>query len=391
MTRTEARYDVDQSVDPARDAFVAGRDLYIGLDGVGQDADVPTLSTAHTDHYVRHRPIFVQYLNPEILACYGYDIVAADNRSLLTRALQATRLAVLATNDCLILPASYFFEIPHFDVFLNQIDDLLIAGQICYTASLSDLTIYEEAKADEYRDDPHNRYRLDHSLVLRRGESLAWRPRRGRSTAIDIGAGWRSAIMPDGDLGSLLRSTRPRQGHRPGRAIERALITIPDRLEGRAFIGRFVRPAIPFGLTRQNSAHMDLFLSRAYLGSYLSDLDAMMLVDFRFGDLSCGVSSILSEPSVRLLSARRLELVLRWLSVDVFIREIATWADLLELRSAPEFDVVALEALGRTSTARLSKSISRARRLAELTAAHSLGQAKRNVEVVANELLRMTS
>jgi transcriptional regulator with XRE-family HTH domain len=41
-------------------------------------------------HDARSRPVFVQYLNPEVLGCYGLRILGSDNRVLLASAIRST-------------------------------------------------------------------------------------------------------------------------------------------------------------------------------------------------------------------------------------------------------------------------------------------------------------
>jgi hypothetical protein len=216
---------------------------------------------------------------------------------------------------------------------------------------------------------------------------MAWLPRQSKSTATDIATSWCHAVTPEGELRSVVRATARQFSGQRRASAEQALISVPERLDGRAFVGRFVRHLVPCALTQANSTHIDLFLSKAYLASYLADLDAMMLVDFHFGDLSCGVGHLLPGRTGLLVSARRIELVLKWLYIDEYIHRIATWMDLLSLRSEPEFDVVMLEAYSGRSTTRISQAVSRARRSTIVTVAGDLIQAKRNVEVVANLLL----
>lgn len=355
-----------QAVTSARDAYVAGRDLYLG----GQP---PQCS------YDRARPVFLQYLNPEILHCYGFPIRRGRPQVSTAQALHATRLAVLATDANLVIPASYLFEVPGIPRLLHRLRDLVSLRQVAYCAPVRDVTRYGERKAAEYRADADNPYATSSSLAI--AEELVWRPRGTCSTATDIARRWETALEPAGELGDLVASLARHwpPGHRGPGAELRA---VPERLSEQAFLSRFIAEVIPVRPWPEELTHIGWFVSRAYLSSYLRDLDALVLVDLPFGDLSCGVEH---EPGISSVSARALDLVLAWLGLAGFVHSTASWADLLSLRSSAEFGSIAVASQHPGRIEDLRRAVVRTR-ASRSTCAKSLHEAETAVRNAADVL-----
>ncbi|GAB4050167.1 hypothetical protein GCM10028775_21360 [Catellatospora paridis] len=360
-----------QIAEASRDAFTAGRDLHLTFGS-------PGILPQHASN-LRVRPIFIQYLNPEVLACYG---IGRAEPSVLPRALHATRLAVLATEGHLILPASYLFEVPCMPRFLSNVSALIEARVLRYSSHLSDLNEYVQHKASEYRADSINPYtgRFAKGSLAR----IAWQPRYAADTASDIAREWDSALT-QGLLTPLLTSITARE---PSRALqsERSLREVPNRLAGQAFIGRFVRDSLPFRINPHERTKIDHFLSRAYLCSYLSDLDANLLSEFSFGQLTCGVERTTEEFAGRVLSAHLIDLTLKWLRIYEYIHKVASWPELLLLRDTPEFALVMTKAFGASSELRIAAVRANQRRRQER--ATTFQDVLASVEGVATELAR---
>ncbi|PSL56494.1 hypothetical protein B0I31_103243 [Saccharothrix carnea] len=356
-----------QVVTTARDAYVAGRDIY--LNGA-RPAD---------PLYDRSRPVFVQYLNPEILHCYGFPLRRGESQLTTGQALYATRLAVLATDANLVMPASYLFEVPGIPRLLELLRGLVALQQVAYCAPVPDVVRYGEQKAAEYRADPQNPYVTPTSLAI--AQDLVWSPRGAGSTADHIARRWDAALSRDGELArlaaSLARHWPP--GHREPEGELRA---VPERLGEQAFVTRFVARAIPARPRPEELARIGWFVSRAYLSSYLHDLDAIILRDFPFGGLSCGVEH---DPGVSAVSARSLDLALQWLGLAEFIHVTASWAELVQLRSNPEFGSIAVASQSSDRMEGLRRAVvrSRASRPAEVK---SLAQAESAVRIAADSL-----
>ncbi|MEU4553807.1 hypothetical protein [Micromonospora violae] len=371
-----------QDVSARRDGYVAGRDLHLHV--AGQQLSLYSEERFATPlTYDRARPIFVQYLNPEIRSCYGRSETTRFTEADLAQALHATRLAVLATDEELILPASYLFEVPDLSVFLTRIRSLVVRGVIHYSSHIAQLDSYVEHKAVEYRGDTRNPYELTPHRRLTDG--LVWRPRYAQNTATDIGQSWGTALQTGGDLVTMLTSIARRWPTKAG-DVETRLHEVPERLDGQAFIGRFVRATVPVTLGAEERARIDMFLSREYLASYLRDLDAAIVADFDFGDFSCGIRQMRAALADRVLSARSFDLGLRWLGIYDFVHRTAHWPELLSLRSTPEFGTVATATQHPVLRARLREAVIRGRKSVRFQNAATIQQALTVVAVVANKL-----
>jgi hypothetical protein len=252
---------VEQLIFARRDAFAAARDLYLTV--VLNSLSIGPLDGERT--YNRDRSVFVQYLNPEILACYGLEINGAHAGIIQLNAIRATRLAVLATDHHLIIPLSYMFEIAWINNFIRSIEPLVINGLVQYASSVPDLSDYRDIKVNEYRRDSLNPYSNFNPRRIVAHDHLIWAPRPGRSTAVDIGERWRKALSPKGDLHTLVRSTAIRQRRTQAR-VERILVKTPERLEGQAFIKRFVQQILPTEITAIDSSTLAFLLSKRISG-----------------------------------------------------------------------------------------------------------------------------
>ncbi|MFG2018737.1 hypothetical protein [Actinomadura geliboluensis] len=374
-----------QQVWARRDAFVAARDIYVTAVLGSASQPIPAAGSACK----RERPLFVQYTNPEILACYGIDVGGRHAALTLAQALDATRLALLLTERHLLIPASYIFEIPWYPIFLGCIEPLVRAGALRYVAPVSDLADYREMKVHEYRRDRHNPYRHTGLRGICADPDFLWAPRHGGGTAAGIGELWRAALQPGGELHCVARGTA-RRWHRPRGRAERLLARTPERLEGQAFIARFVEPTLPVPLSPAESTSLAFFLSRAYLRSYLLDLDAAILADLPAGDLTCGLSHRSADMDGRLPSARRLDTVLHWLGVADFVHRGAGWDELLRLRSLPAFGLVIDRAYDEASLDALRFAVLAVRGSRGFRLARTYAEAKSNVQAVAGTMADFT-
>jgi len=364
-----------QAVSTTRDAYVAGRDMYFN----GASAH-----EAEHSPYDRNRPVFVQYLNPEILSYYGYPVRPDTAQLSIDNALHATRLAVLATDANLVIPASYLFEVPGIATVLSRLGGLVSLDQVSYCSPVRDIAWYGERKVAEYRGDPRNPYTADAVPAI--AKDLGWCPRRSISTARDIGSQWNDALGDRGELGDIRDSLSAHWPVGVGEP-ERELRAVPDRLAGQAFIGRFVRGVIPVEVRPDELCRIDLFLSKVYLLSYLDDLDAMILHNFHFGDLSCGLRSGGGRVRGRVVSARSLDRVLGWLGLKCFVHHLASWSDLVRLRSSAEFGTLATASQDSGGVERLRRAVVRSRRfMAGEPEVRSVEQAEFVVGLVAGSL-----
>ncbi|WP_214412232.1 hypothetical protein [Sphaerisporangium fuscum] len=367
-----------QHVAARRDAYVAGRDLHVNVTWPARPDDGQA--------YRRERSVFLQYINPEILACYGKDVTRDDAGRILEQALQATRLAVLVTDAYLIFPSSYIFELPWFDVFLGRIEPLVHEGLVRHTSPTPELTAYRDIKASEYRRDERNPYSAPSPRQVL--PDLAWHPRSGRPTAAGIAELWREALVPDGGLSGVVHAV-VRATRRPYRRVEGVLAKSPERLEGQAFVKRFVERTLPGPLPGDAGSLLGLFLSAAYLRCYVRELDTTILTDLPIGPLSCTLDGSAEDMKGRVLSSRRLDLALRWLRIDHFVRCGASWKELILLRSSPEFGMITSMLFGNGSADAFRLAIIGASRSRHFDTAVTCGDALSNLAVVADHLTPM--
>ncbi|MDH2429119.1 hypothetical protein [Sphaerisporangium sp. TRM90804] len=375
-----------QGVVARRDAYAAARDMYVNVLLQGPRAGAGwARDGAHG--YRRERSLFIQYLNPEILACYGKDVARGDATQVLTQALTATRLAVLLTDAYLIFPSSYMFELPWFDVFLGCIDPLVHEGLVRHTSPTPELAAYRDMKAREYRRDETNPYVSPASRHVRVEPDLGWYPRHGRPTTDGIADLWGKALAPEGELSAVVHAVA-RAWHRPYRRVEKIMSRSPERLEGQAFVPRFVRGTLPGPVPGQAGTLLGLFISAAYLRCYVRDLDTAILTDLPLGPLSCALDGSEHDMGGRVLSSRRLDLALRWLRVDHFVHRGASWKELIRLRSSPEFGMIASMLYGNGSADAFRLAIIAAGRSRHFRPAATCGDALSNVAAAADHLAR---
>ncbi|MEU8266786.1 hypothetical protein AB0B89_06420 [Sphaerisporangium sp. NPDC049002] len=370
---------VVQRVLARRDAFTAARDLSVNI-----LMDRP--ATADEGSYRRERSLFIQYVNPEILACYGKDVTRGDVGQILTQALRATRLAVLLTDAYLIFPSSYMFELPWFDVFLAGIEPLIHEGLIRHTSRTPELTAYQDTKVREYRRDERNPYSTSHRVHIE--PDLAWYPHFGKPTSAGIADQWSAALAPEGGLSGVVHAVA-RAWHRPYERVARIMAKSPERLEGQAFVKRFVERTLPGPVPDDADSLLGLFLSAAYLRSYVRDLDTAILTDLPIGRLSCELDDSMEDMKGRVLSSRRLDLALHWLRVDHFVHRGASWKELVLLRSSAEFGMITSLLYGSGSANAFRLAIIGASRSRHFGPAVTCGDALSNVAVVADQLARM--
>ncbi|WP_203986433.1 hypothetical protein [Sphaerisporangium rufum] len=359
-----------------RDAYTAGRDLHVHL------CPVPEPGPAGAGHH-RERPIFVQYANPEILACYR---VAADTGQTAAQTLRATRLAVLLTDAPLLFPSSYLFELPWFPAYLRAVAPLVHDGLVRHTSAVAEPEAFRELKAREYHGDPVNPYAAPRPPTA--APEPAWHPRPGGPTADDIAGQWRAALVPGGALAGVVRAAARGWGL-PYRRAETVLARVPDRLAGRAFVRRFVQAALPGPVPPQVANTVAMFLSAAYLRCYLRELDATIVTDLPAGAFSCALDGPGGGPRDRLLPARRLELALGWLGLAGFVLHGAGWRDLVSLRSSPGFGMITSTLYGNGPPDVFRLAVVGAGRSRPLAPAATCGDALSNVAAVAEELVRL--
>jgi hypothetical protein len=280
------------------------------------------------------RRVFVQYLNPEILRLYGARSRFTE-RGLLERALRITRYAALISEQDIILPQSYLYEVHYVDAFLRSLSVLRHAALLSVASETAEAAAYVPRKRREYRGELtlFDAYGAepDDELI----GTLEWAPRVLRSTAADIAAEWRTELQTDGLWDKLLTRTAKAGLNRLPSLLDSAIESVPDRLDGQAFILRFALPLLPAVPDGRAVTQIDMLLSRAYTRSYLHEFGALILYDTPLGDLSCGLPQRSPEGRVQMVSYRRLGAFFAALGVRDIVERRLAWTTLLALRSEP--------------------------------------------------------
>lgn len=94
----------------------------------------------------RQLPVFVQYCNPELFRIAGLEPLLHDNAQMFKFLKSATRLALLLTDDSVLFPASYLFEVDAFPTFLSDAGAVRELGLLGFVSPTPDLADYQAMK-----------------------------------------------------------------------------------------------------------------------------------------------------------------------------------------------------------------------------------------------------
>jgi nucleoside phosphorylase len=279
----------------------------------------------------RPRYVFLQFLNPEIRALYQTD-AGWSARQLHREWIRISKYALLVADKGLAIPASYVFEVPELSTLLEELQPVRKQGLLHVVSPTPDLVLYAGQKRKEYRDELalFPRYAGEDDAQPANGQ-LIWVPRVARSASGDIAAAWRGELEhADGLWRDLLRAAESRQLALPS-LLESAISTVPDKLEGRAFIYRFAKQLLPFTPDTAGESRLKLLISREYLRSYLLELGAAVLVETPIGNLDCGIERY---KNVQTISWRVMADCFETLRIRAHV-EALSWRDLSRLRVQP--------------------------------------------------------
>lgn len=289
------------------------------------------------------RPFFVQYLNPEILSLYG--IKYPLGRKAVWEMLRLTRYGALIGRERIVFPDSYNWEVAEFKTILNNIAPACRAGIVYISKSAIKSSLYAEKKREEYRDEPEIYDSYARPVERTQDDNLRIAPRIARSTASDIASGWADLL----NTGCLLDRILHNQSFRFKRlsAIEDAVASVPERLDGRAFISRYAIPLLPFTPYAQDITRISYFISRVYLESYLSEHRAFILSDTNLGGLDCELDTYSKRGEIQKISYRYFAHIFETLGISRCFERLISWNQLLRLRTSPIVDWFIQYALNR--------------------------------------------
>jgi len=274
---------------------------------------------------------FLHFFNREIIELYTGQSISQVH--LYSSFLALSRYSLLITQEPIIIPASSFFEIPFIDRYLHALRDVRNAGLIEFWSPTPELEEYAIKKRSEYRDQSpiFGGYTSRDPVPKSHMEGLIWKPRILRSASRDIKSAWGKSIENNNSIWSQILD-RSELFNLPTEKIENAIETVPQRLDGRAFVIKNVSPLMPFQLTSRDEVQINHYISRAYIDSLLDEYDALIWYQTNIGDLDCGITSLHSDGKSRKVSYRRVVSILDMLDLRKSI-DALSWENLIKLRS----------------------------------------------------------
>jgi hypothetical protein len=280
--------------------------------------------------------VFIQYINPEIISLYGVNRRFTQHE-LYSHSIKLTKYAFLLSNDILIMPASYLFEINFINQFLKELKPLQDEGIIHFSSSTENLHDYAIAKKAEYREELKlfPKYTTGNNNIVSKRIPLMWIPRIQRSASKDITAVWHQELYKQTGLWRTIFDRRIKKHTLQISKLESEIDKIPERIEGKAFIFRYTKSLLPNDLNVQEETKINMLINRGYLESYLDEYNAVILTDTMLGQLDCGLSKFNETGHLRFVSLRSILKIFNFLKIKNFIDNELTWQELIELRNHP--------------------------------------------------------
>jgi hypothetical protein len=173
--------------------------------------------------------IFTQFINPELLALYGCKL---SDSQLLAQAVRLARIALMVSEDGVVLPRSYLVEVGIIDALLEYLRRASDVGLVQISS--------ESPASLEFLVKKRREYRTQVELFPGYGEetsaidldSSLWTPRT-RSSSGEIGAAWCEELGDEGLWQEILEQGARPLLDRPLARIENAIEAVPYRLDGR--------------------------------------------------------------------------------------------------------------------------------------------------------------
>jgi predicted nucleotide-binding protein len=277
----------------------------------------------------RPRRVFVQFINPELLALYGCQ---HTDIQLLEIATKVARVGLMVAEDGLILPRSYLMEVEIVERFLDYLKVASAAGLVQVSSESPAALEFLAKKRREYRTQLEMFPGYSDEGAAMDLDSSLWTP-RARSSSKDISEAWVEQLKGGGLWQEILAQGARPYLNRPLGRIEREIETTPYRLDGRAFIFRYVDELLPLTLDPSQRVGVEMLISRSYLLSYMAEYQASVLIDLPIGRFDCGLADEL-DPGV-VVSFRRLRDFLTLLGISSQIVSSMSPVALIRLRLEP--------------------------------------------------------
>jgi len=273
--------------------------------------------------------VFVQIFNPEMMALHD---LRPEVRTIERAAYVYFRYAFLLASDCVIMPASYLFEVAGLSDFLRPLEPLIGEGALQLANPTLNLDSYWDVKQKkEYRDRAAYGAKPD----LRSQTSIPIVPRIWRSTSRDISDSWQTGIGDPASWFSTVFARLVSEGGYTPETVEYAFSNLPMLLDNRAFIREFVERALRMPLTPHERLQLAYFLSREYLLSYLREYRAIILNDTTIGRFDCGLPRYDNDGRRLIVSLRELMGLFDRLGIRTAFEQSLTWDGIRVLKAHP--------------------------------------------------------
>ncbi|MBE9113087.1 hypothetical protein IQ273_27260 [Nodosilinea sp. LEGE 07298] len=281
----------------------------------------------------KKRRVFLHFHNYELLKLYG--IAHLSDKRLLEHSILLTKYSLLISQAPLLIQPKCLFETSYFEIYIKRLSSVINAGLIEYTDHTPDFEISE--KKNQYRshhlisaysDEKSYQKKLDELKKMR------WKPRL-KSSSRAIVKDWISDLEKDSS--SLLEIINESESGYLN--IDKAVddfISIPERLQGEAFILSNVQKRFEKTLSQKHGLAINFQINKSYLLSYLQEYEASILIDTPLACLDCCLSDFQNYT----ISFQDLQRAFTYLGLKEPIEKKLSWTDLIKLREDLSFNVI---------------------------------------------------
>ena len=219
--------------------------------------------------------IFIHYLDKELLDIY---LPANYHENLIKKVLISIKIALLLleNEECIYIPASNYFESILARNVLENFRDIGDMNYICMISSSSTLRKFVEKKKIVYPSLYTKKQSFVEEQILDKSVPGTW-TKRERSATDDIIFSWERNIN-----NSLWHELFKICNYKKVNSFERAMASIPRKLEKKAFVVNHVFPELNINLTYKEEAReiINKAISKYYIESFLKEYNAVCFSDF---------------------------------------------------------------------------------------------------------------
>lgn len=219
--------------------------------------------------------IFIHYLDKELLDIY---LPTKYNENLIKKVLISIKIALLLleNDECIYIPASNYFESILAKNVLENFRDIVDMNYICMISSSSTLRKFVEKKKIVYPSLYIEEQSFEEEWILDNSVPGTW-TKRERSATDDIIFSWERNID-----NSLWEELYKICNYKKVNSFERAMASIPKKLEKKAFVVNYVYPELNINLTYKEEAKeiLNKAISKYYIDSFLKEYNAVCFSDF---------------------------------------------------------------------------------------------------------------